>query len=73
MNLIKLIFLFLTGLFSAWLSLNSLLFAVAHWSHDGALMPALASFLGLLLSFRLLLGLVRIYLPPKNRRRGYLD
>ncbi len=68
----KLLILSCSSLTLTWLSLNSLLFALAYWGHDGAFMPALAGGLGLLASARLLLATVRIYLPPKNRRAGGL-
>jgi len=69
----KILFLYICGLATGWLGVNTIMFALAHWSHDGVLMPLTAGFLLTLLSFRLLLGLVRLYLPPKGRKNGYLD
>ena len=66
--MIKLLFLYCSSLAATWISLNSLLFGLRHWSESGALMPVTASALGLLISARLILATVRIYLPPKNDR-----
>ena len=72
--MLKLLFLYVTGLGLAWIGLCSLMFALSHWSFQGAMMPLLAGLLIMLIAGRFLLALVRIYLPPKNRRsRGIIN
>jgi hypothetical protein len=63
----KLLFLYLSGLALAWLSLNAILVALAYWGRDGALMPLLLGLLGLGLAARLLLSAVRRYIHPRDR------
>lgn len=66
--MLKLLILYSSSLAAAWVSLNSLLFGLDNWAETGALMPVAAGGLGLLISARLILATVRIYLPPKNDR-----
>jgi hypothetical protein len=70
---VKIIILYLSGLSLAWLGLNSFLFGLAFWSRDGALMPTAAGLALILLAARLLLALVRLYLPPKDPQGRLLD
>lgn len=70
--MIKLLLLYFSSLASAWLSLNSLLFGLLNWRQSGALMPVIVGGLGLLISARLILALVRVYLPPKKKRDNQL-
>ena len=69
----KLIILYISGLSLAWLGLHSFLFGLAFWPHDGALMPTVVGLALILLAARLLLALVRIYLPPKDPPNRLLD
>jgi|GEM_PF-5694874 len=70
--MIKLIFLYFSSLAATLVSLSSVLFGLAHWQHSGALMPVLTGGLGLLISARLILATVRLYLPPRNNRTKQL-
>lgn len=66
--MLKLLLLYSSSLVAAWISLNSLLFGLDNWVESGALMPVTTGSLGLIISARLILATVRIYLPPQNDR-----
>ena len=66
----KLLFLYITGLGLAWLGLASLLAGLFAWPRAGALTPAGVGLLILLAAARLLLALVRQYLPPAKKTAG---
>jgi uncharacterized membrane protein HdeD (DUF308 family) len=59
----KLILAYVLGFSLAWLGILSVLAALAAWPRDGAFMPFLAGLALLLAAARLLLALVRQYLP----------
>lgn len=64
----KLLFLYCSSFAATWISLSSLLFGLRHWSESGALIPVIAGALGLVISARLILATIRIFLPQKNDR-----
>lgn len=65
----KLIILYLLGLVLAWLGLNAILVAVAHWGQAGAMVPLLSGGIILLVAIWFLLGAVRLYLRPSIRQK----
>lgn len=69
----KLFFLYISGLGLAWIGLCSLMFGMSHWQFKGSIMPLLAGLGILLIAARLLLALIRIYLPPKKRPSGLVN
>ena len=62
--MIKLLLLYTLSLALTWISLHSLLFGLTHWAQKGALAPAAAGLLGLILAGRLILATIRVYRPP---------
>ena len=63
----KLLLTYALGLSLAWLGLLSILAGLDAWPRDGAFMPLGAGLAALLAAARLLLALVRQYLPPAGR------
>jgi uncharacterized membrane protein HdeD (DUF308 family) len=64
----KLLLTYSLGLSLAWVGLVSILAGLTEWPRDGAFLPVAAGLTVLLAAFRLLLALVRQYLPPSGRR-----
>ena len=62
----KLLFTYTLGLSLAWVGLISILAGLDAWPRDGAFLPVGAGAVILLAAARLLLALVRQYLPPAN-------
>jgi uncharacterized membrane protein HdeD (DUF308 family) len=58
---------YVLGFSLAWLGLLSILAGLAAWPRDGAFLPCLAGLVLLLAAVRLLLALVRQYIPPADR------
>jgi CHASE2 domain-containing sensor protein len=63
----KLLLAYVLGFSLAWLALLSLLAGLDAWPRDGAFLPLLAGLALLLAAARLLLALVRQYIPPADR------
>jgi CHASE2 domain-containing sensor protein len=53
----------------AWVGLISILAGLAAWPRNGAFLPIMAGLAFLLAAARLLLALVRQYIPPADRPR----
>lgn len=67
--LLKALFLYIPSFGLAWVGICSVMFALSHWSFKGAFLPLISGLVILLIASRLLLALVRVYLPPKNKRQ----
>jgi uncharacterized membrane protein HdeD (DUF308 family) len=65
----KLLLTYVFGFSLAWLGLLSLLAGLDAWPRDGAFLPLGTGLAVILAAARLLLALVRQYLPPAGRPR----
>jgi CHASE2 domain-containing sensor protein len=65
----KLLLAYVFGVSLAWLGLLSILAGLTAWPRDGASLPLGTGLAVLLVAARLLLALVRQYLPPAGRPR----
>jgi len=70
----KLLLTYVLGLSLAWVGLISFLAGLAAWPREGAIVPVGAGLAVLLVAARLLLALVRQYIPPAARHgRAFPD
>lgn len=67
----KLLFVYFLALAAAWLGLNAFMLGLAFWEFPGALAPLAAGAVLILISARLMFGVIRMYLRPGRSR--YLD
>ncbi|MDR2946109.1 MAG: hypothetical protein LBV79_05130 [Candidatus Adiutrix sp.] len=65
---LKFLFLYCASLITGWLGIHSLLVGLAHWDDNGALAPAAAGTLAVLIAAALITATVRMCSLSKNSR-----